>query len=418
MRRNENILNARGLGPTQFLQVRRRVAEAAASTQRAVTGAMNVARGVATAASAVAGARRPRSPQATEISVGGAAVRSTRRRATSSADTAPRRNPLRSARVQTAGGGSNAAGGGSNAAGGGVAAEPAPRPRRTLGRRSQLTRSQPRVGHNANTQRPTIEIMPEPFNGYSARTIVQTVKAMTGRNRATIVANESHFPRTLFDIANNDQHPAVSRTQEGTLIIDSRLDPDWSFIVPSIMRDIRAARLALTSHRFIRTDQDRYQNAVDTRYGVYRREVWVQRDNLFTSAEDTERIENSRQGAKARMQRTTQNEIMARYYQLNYHLEIPAGAPPEWSALRNAAEAALLPPDVEEEVENPMAVAEAALLPPDVEEEVENPMAAVEAFPPPLPEPDDEEGDEDEPEDIPPNVWAQFEDHGGKMGPS
>lgn len=238
IRRNENILTARGLGPTQWLQVRRGVAEAAASTQRAVTGAMNVARGVATAASAAAGraagARRPRSPRATEVSVGGAAVRSTRRRATSSAITAPRRNPPRSVRVQTAGGGSNAAGGGSNAAGGGsnaagggVAAEPAPRPRRTSNRHSLRRVVGGEGGGNDNVggegrldgnvyRYPSVR-----FQGslLPAESVKQTVHTNIQGGRGEFIGEPStRAPAKLWRLTEDENAPGVQLVVSFTLI--------------------------------------------------------------------------------------------------------------------------------------------------------------------------------------------------------
>ena len=206
-----------------------------------------------------------------------------------------------------------------------------------------------------------------------------------------------------------NEHPALAISNW-----DSLYDPNN---INSVATSLRGTKSILSQYGFHRTDGNRASQITDAMNGIERTAVWERDDNLFASEESAQGILSSNQ----RRKNDIIDAVMDAFFDLNDHLR-------HLDRRNNAAEAALLPPDVEEEVVNASDAAEAALLPPDVEEEVMNASdesTAAAAFPPPLPEPDAphhepraDEGGEDEPEDIPPNVWAQFDDHGGKIGSS
>ena len=206
-----------------------------------------------------------------------------------------------------------------------------------------------------------------------------------------------------------NEHPALAISNW-----DSLYDPNN---INSVATSLRGTKSILSQYGFHRTDGNRASQITDAMNGIERTAVWERDDNLFASEESAQGILSSNQ----RRKNDIIDAVMDAFFDLNDHLR-------HLDRRNNAAEAALLPSDVEEEVVNASDAAGAALLPPDVEEEVMNASdetTAAAAFSPPLPEPDAphhepraDEGGEDEPEDIPPNVWAQFDDHGGKIGSS
>ena len=226
-----------------------------------------------------------------------------------------------------------------------------------------------------------------------------------------------------------NEHPALAISNW-----DSLYDPNN---INSVSTSLRGTKSILSQYGFHRTDGNRASQITDAMNGIERTAVWERNDNLFASEESAQGILSSNQ----RRKNDIIDAVMDAFFDLNDHLRhldrrnnaaeaalLPPDVEEEVMNASDAAEAALLPSDVEEEVVNASDAAEAALLPPDVEEEVMNASdesTAAAAFPPPLPEPDAphhepraDEGGEDEPEDIPPNVWAQFDDHGGKIGSS